>query len=380
MEYTKISSVIGSLLLLFSLILYPSLSHCTAYYVNGNTGNDTEDGTQANPWETIGHAVDEASGNDTIYIYPGYYIESIDLKPIPKRELLLIGLGEDDSLPVIQSTAPDIHTIDLYEFSGTLQGLAVTGADAHGINIYETSSTARIINCQIYGNSYGIHITGPSSPLILNNRIFANRTCGIGNMDNSSAIIDGNQIYENGILSDALAGICVSVDSSPVIQNNIIRDNHPSGINVRDTANPIIVNNTLLNHNEQDATGTAVKVNQAKDIQSPVILNNIIAYNDTGLFSQEEISYSENDYNNLYQNSIANMSGFTGGEHDISADPLFHDVFFLQHTSPCIDAGTSTDSPDHDMNGVIRPRGSGIDMGACEYQNSFVPSILFLLR
>jgi len=270
MEYTKISSVTGSLLFLLSLILYPAFSHSTAYYVDETTGNDSNnEGTRASPWETIGHAVNVASDNDTIYIYPGDYVESIDLKPVPKRGLLLIGLGEDDNLPVIQSMAPDIHTVDVYEFSGTLQGLAVTGAtDANGININETSSTARIINCQIYGNRYGIHITGTSSPLIRNNRISANRICGIGNMLNSSAKIDGNQMYENGNFPGALAGICVRDQSSPVIQNNIIRDNHPSGINVRDTASPIIVNNTLLNHNEQDTTGTAVKVNQER-LSSP---------------------------------------------------------------------------------------------------------------
>lgn len=386
MEYTKNSSVIGYLFFLFCLILYPSLSHSTAYYVDGTAGNDTDnDGTQTNPWKTIGHAVDEASSSNTIYIHPGYYIEAIDLTPIPKRELLLVGLGADNSLPVIQSIAPSKNTIDVYAFRGTLQGLAITGAtDANGISINETSSTARIINCQIYGNRHGIHITGTSSPLIRNNRIYANRICGISNMVNSSATIDGNHMYENGIFPDALAGICVYAQSSPIIQNNIIRDNHPSGINVRDTANPIIVNNTLLNHNEQDATGTAVKVNQEQGIQSLVILNNIIAYNDTGLLSQDQLLCSGNDYNDHYLNSV-DMRGFIRGEHDIFANPLFSNDFFLQHTSPCIDAGTSTAGPDHDINDVARPLGSGIDMGACEYQkqqagsSGFVPSILFLL-
>ena len=141
MVYIKISPVIWPFLVFLSLILHPALALSTTYYVNGNTGENTNDGTLATPWKTISYAVSMAFDQDTIYISPASYVESINLRPIPKRELLLIGLGADDNLPVIQSADPNTHTIDTTEFNGTLQGVAVTGAtNANGINITEVGN------------------------------------------------------------------------------------------------------------------------------------------------------------------------------------------------------------------------------------------------
>lgn len=41
--------------------------------------------------------------------------------------------------------------------------------------------------------------------------------------------------------------------------------------------------------------------------------------------------------------------------------------FHLLSTSPCINQGTATDAPATDLEGVARPKGSGVDMGAYEY-------------
>ena len=42
------------------------------YYVDPN-GNDANDGSQANPWKSIGHAVDQVVAGDTVQINPGTY-------------------------------------------------------------------------------------------------------------------------------------------------------------------------------------------------------------------------------------------------------------------------------------------------------------------
>ncbi len=41
--------------------------------------------------------------------------------------------------------------------------------------------------------------------------------------------------------------------------------------------------------------------------------------------------------------------------------------FHLSKTSPAIDTGTFTDSPDADFDGIISPRGNGLDIGTYEY-------------
>lgn len=54
-----------------------------------------------------------------------------------------------------------------------------------------------------------------------------------------------------------------------------------------------------------------------------------------------------------------------------NADPLFvksnQGNFYLQAGSPCIDSGTSDESPLEDQVKIDRPQGAGIDMGAYEY-------------
>jgi predicted outer membrane repeat protein len=56
------------------------------------------------------------------------------------------------------------------------------------------------------------------------------------------------------------------------------------------------------------------------------------------------------------------------GEGNIDVDPLyagFSDVH-LQAGSPCVDAGTAAGAPAADLEGVPRPAGAGVDMGAFE--------------
>ncbi len=61
------------------------------------------------------------------------------------------------------------------------------------------------------------------------------------------------------------------------------------------------------------------------------------------------------------------------GEGNITANPEFVNLaandFRLRAASPCIDTGKSTGAPATDLLDRARPRGAGVDMGACEYQS-----------
>ncbi len=64
------------------------------------------------------------------------------------------------------------------------------------------------------------------------------------------------------------------------------------------------------------------------------------------------------------------MGGYEG-EGNTDQDPQFEDadngLFLLLPNSPCVDTGTSPGSPTSDIRGIVRPQGSGVDMGAYEY-------------
>ena len=51
----------------------------------------------------------------------------------------------------------------------------------------------------------------------------------------------------------------------------------------------------------------------------------------------------------------------------LDADPQFADAaFHLGDSSPCIDTGFAGGAPDYDRDGLLRPQGAGVDMGAYE--------------
>ncbi|MCK5863050.1 MAG: right-handed parallel beta-helix repeat-containing protein, partial [Candidatus Hydrogenedentes bacterium] len=69
--------------------------------------------------------------------------------------------------------------------------------------------------------------------------------------------------------------------------------------------------------------------------------------------------------------SYSCIEGGFEGVGNIDAEPLFVDVmagdFRLRYSSPCIDTGTSEGAPAYDYEGILRPQGSGWDMGTYEY-------------
>ncbi len=83
----------------------------------------------------------------------------------------------------------------------------------------------------------------------------------------------------------------------------------------------------------------------------------------------------ENDINFEYAYCDFYNSGFTmpSGTGNISNAPLFVDAssgdYHLQEMSPCIDAGTAAHAPPIDFDGSARPQGTGIDIGAYEYES-----------
>jgi parallel beta-helix repeat protein len=393
---------------IFLGVVNPSLVHPRDCYIDGNTGMDdpAADGTGANPWKTINYALENVIWIETIYIKYATYHESVSLTPFRRRSINLIGIANGDARPVIRSGDPNTHTILLLNYMGKIEGLEISGAiNANGINCYASggASAGQIIDCKIYGNNQGIHLTTESStedcsPYIHKNFIYSNTTRGIGVMQYSSPTIDGNYIYQNGSSPESSlagnGGIGNTGSSTATIINNVIYGNVHGGIFIRDNANPTIINNTItgaydgaairVNQGLRDSesgsgsddknggcfVATAVDESRNAGISSIEIVNNIITDNKDGLVSQGGQPCSGNDYNNLSNNSSYDYTGFTKGPNDIFDDPLFVDSengdYHLQAGSPCIDAGTSYGAPDTDMDGNLRPNGEGYDMGAYE--------------
>lgn len=177
------------------------------------------------------------------------------------------------------------------------------------------------------------------------------------------------EIQANRISDNAGPGIGMESDDPvhPRIENNTIYENADSGIywNAKHGGLSLfVVNNTLTGNGDH-----GLLVNSAAEQMR--VTNNIVSGNDHFGLSCATALLPVTSHNDVWSNMAGNYSGCIAGTGDISADPLLVDAAAgdsrLQPGSPCIDAGTGSDAPATDIEGVPRPQGAGFDIGAHEF-------------
>jgi hypothetical protein len=138
----------------------------------------------------------------------------------------------------------------------------------------------------------------------------------------------------------------------------------------------MIVNNTITANIASAAHNGGGGVYSSSS--SPTIVNNIIAFNSSGVVGYGSPTLR---HNCVYGNLEFDYSGMvdpTGTNGNISADPLFADPRYgnwhIQPASPCVNAGDN-DAPvgDSDMDGQSRIIGKEVDIGADESDGTVWP-------
>jgi len=71
------------------------------YYVSNN-GNDSNAGSESDPWKTIQHAANKAEAGNTVIIKPGIYKEYVKLKKSGTADAYITFKGEDRDGVVLQ--------------------------------------------------------------------------------------------------------------------------------------------------------------------------------------------------------------------------------------------------------------------------------------
>ncbi|MCA9626305.1 MAG: right-handed parallel beta-helix repeat-containing protein [Myxococcales bacterium] len=186
---------------------------------------------------------------------------------------------------------------------------------------------------------------------------------GVGTGEVTGMVLRGNVIinYEdpNQPLRGPLQGIgCFDgtfVDW--VVENNVIITDHWHGISLYGARNSRIVNNTVLDPNTSDPGPPWIKIENHKDGTAPVdclVANNLT----TALANAGGVT---EDHNLLIDDPLK-----------LFVDPAAYDVHLLDD-SPAIDQGTSDHAPSHDIEGIPRPQGSAVDVGAYEWHD---PSVM----
>ena len=209
----------------------------TIYYVAPN-GNDSNPGTQAQPWQTIQKAANTAGAGSTVYVRDGIYHEMVTINHSGNQAQGYINFENyPNESPVLDGTGLTISASASAAFLITNQSyISIQGFE---IRNYITADAQTL--------PAGIYITGKGSHLqLLNNRIHNIETNYTGNNGNAHGIgvygtdssepisdlkIDNNQLYNLKLGASESMAINGNVTNFEVV-NNSIHDNNNIGIDV----------------------------------------------------------------------------------------------------------------------------------------------------
>ncbi|MCO6461719.1 MAG: right-handed parallel beta-helix repeat-containing protein [Saprospiraceae bacterium] len=228
--------------------------------------------------------------------------------------------------------------------NNVIENFSADGMRMQGSDVIFEGNT--IMNCYAVDDN---HDDGIQS-FIIGDGVFKN------NIIRSNIIL--NYVDKNQKLLGALQGIgCFDgFYDNWLIENNLVVVNHWHGITLLGARNCVIRNNTVLDPTPDITPGGSwIMIDNHKDgrpSEGCVVANNVA----------NTFHTIAETYNNVEMN--------TYDAYDANFSDYVHFDFKLKEGSELIDAGSSENAPGADLEGVIRPQGSGVDIGAYEYVNT----------
>ncbi len=248
---------------------------------------------------TIQAGIDAVSPYDTVLVEPGIYYVNLDFGG---KDLVLMS----EAGPLVTELRPDSSHLPIVWFHNDetllsiLTGFTISYSPANVAGVLVRYSSATI---------YGNHFTNHRGNYVGNGAIYL--------FQNTIAIVRKNLFYNN---PDAAAVVRTYSSDTCKIINNTINGGH---IGLSASASPVTVRNNIITN-----------------------------CSSTGFDSYFTVT---EDHNNCWNNST--NYDFTPDATDLSVDPQYFDttrnLFSLNETSPCIDAGNTSSiyyDPDYTIN------------------------------
>ena len=270
--------------------IVPPAEAPTIYVDDDNTG--PEDGSQANPWNTIQEAVDAAQPGDTVFVSNGTYYEDVYID----KTINLTGISRDNT------------TINASNI-----GIFVENADYVNITGFPIEN----------GSSAGIRLMPSNDSLISNNRVERNNY-GIQTFYSNHTTIKDNIASNN---SDYY-GIYIFQSTNITVNNNYCRNNNAAGIWIQSSFDSIINGNNCSYNSHGIYLSTGNYNNQIFD--NFVSYNNGVGTTESGIFigsSENNMFFNNTSLNDKYGltmaygptflNKIVNSTILLSTEYDI---------------------------------------------------------------
>jgi hypothetical protein len=358
------------------------------YYV-ATTGLDSNVGSLASPWLTIGKAALSIGQGDTVHVAVGTYSETLQLLAGGIAGYPVTFISDTPHAASIVSPSTTLNAVGFYAPYTIVDSFDIQAPNYAGCVIFQNGANGSILRrCAVHNTARSPFTAGGgiNAPLVFSGTI----------------TIDSNLVYDIGYAhtgAGQIHGMYLEANlanGAGRVTNNIVA-NIPWGYGIQLWGNPHgwdVANNTIMNCSEHGITaGSDVALDMANDR----VLNNIIygckgpvRTNVTGTIGTGVIFENNLDFlcANLYTqvdaavtllNNISNANPqFANYQADGSGD------YHIRTNSLCINAGTAAVTLTTDYEGNTRPVGAGYDIGAYEnsalYGTNIWPPVSYLVQ
>lgn len=364
-----------TLALSFSVAAFgPSLAHAASPYdlYVATSGSDSNSGTASAPLRSILKASQLVKAGGTVFVSPGTYTGGFKTSAsgVASARIRYVSTSRWGAVivPPSSSTNSTAWTnsgsyvdIDGFDVNGT-----VDPSLAWRNGIYTTGSYNAIKNNHIHhvGEKAVCDSRGGSA---INTDYWA---YGV------NTEVTGNVVNHNGYAGCRFIQ-AIYISTSANVKNNIVFQNGGAGIHLWHDANHVnVVNNTIFGNSVGIVVGGGDYYHTSGPADYVNVYNNIVMDNVYGIIENGQTGTHNTYTNNLvYRNNTQWAMLTSRHSGDINADPQFVSYlkagggnYRLRSTSPAVNSGTATMAPPTDFDGVPRPQGGGIDIGAYEFK------------